>query len=48
VLDSATYSESSLIDWIAKAPRHVLANNLGLPAENFAAATKRSVIISAS
>jgi oxalate decarboxylase len=48
VLDSATYSESSLIDWIAQAPRHVLANNLGVPAENFAAATNRSVIISAS
>jgi oxalate decarboxylase len=48
ILDSGTYSESSLSDWIAKAPRHVLANNLGLPAESFAAATNRSAIIPAS
>jgi oxalate decarboxylase len=47
-LDSGTYSESSLSDWIAKAPRHVLANNLGVPAESFPASTNRSVIIAAS
>jgi oxalate decarboxylase len=47
VLDASMYSESSLSDWIAKAPRHVLANNLGVPAESFAAATNRSVIVAA-
>jgi len=47
VVDSNTYSESTLSDWIAKAPRHVLANNLGLPAEIFTTAKNRSVIIAA-
>src|ERR1700682_6464476 len=31
VLDSSTYHESSLSDWLAKAPRHLLANNFGIP-----------------
>jgi oxalate decarboxylase len=31
VLDSGTYHESSLSDWLAKAPRHLLANNFGIP-----------------
>ncbi len=31
VLDSGTYHESSLSDWLAKAPRHLLANNFGVP-----------------
>ena len=48
VLDSGTYAESSLSEWIAKAPHHVLANNLGLPAETFTAVTNRSVIVAAS
>src|SRR3984893_4365120 len=48
VLDSGTYAESSLSEWIAKAPRHVLANNLGVPAESFASATNRSAIVPAS
>jgi oxalate decarboxylase len=48
VLNSGTYSESSLSDWIAKAPRHVLANNLGVPAESFSAAENRSVIVAAT
>jgi oxalate decarboxylase len=30
VLDSGTYHESSLSDWLAKAPRHLLANNFGV------------------
>jgi oxalate decarboxylase len=30
VLDSGTYRESSLADWVTKAPRHLLANNLGI------------------
>jgi oxalate decarboxylase len=48
VLDSGTYSESSLSDWIAKAPGHVLANNLGVPADTFARVTNRSAIVAAS
>jgi oxalate decarboxylase len=47
VLDSSRYSESSLSDWIAKAPRHVLANNLGVPAEMLSAAANKSVIVAA-
>jgi oxalate decarboxylase len=47
VLDNGTYSESLLSDWITKAPRHVLANNLGVPVESVSAATNRSVIIAA-
>jgi oxalate decarboxylase len=31
VLDSGTYHESSLSEWLAKAPRHLLANNFGIP-----------------
>jgi oxalate decarboxylase len=31
VLDSGTYRENTLTDWVTKAPRHLLANNLGLP-----------------
>lgn len=45
-LDSGTYREVSLSDWIAKAPRQLLANNLGLPEEAFAnAGRKKSVIV---
>lgn len=49
VLDSGAYHESSLGDWLAKAPRHLLANNFGLPeaaVANFG--RKRMVIASAS
>ena len=31
VLDSNRYEEATLSDWMKRAPRHVLANNLGLP-----------------
>jgi oxalate decarboxylase len=48
VLDSGAYSESSLSDWIARAPRHALANNLGLPADAFTAVTGNAVIRAAS
>jgi oxalate decarboxylase len=48
VLDSGVYSESSLADWIAKAPRHVLANNLGLPAQTVTPVANRSVIVAAN
>lgn len=49
VLDSGAYHESSLGDWLAKAPRHLLANNFGVPeaaVANFR--RKRMVIASAS
>lgn len=49
VLDGGAYHESSLGDWLAKAPRHLLANNFGLPeaaVANFG--RKRMVIASAS
>jgi oxalate decarboxylase len=48
VLDSGTYSESSLSDWIARAPRYVLANNLGVPTEAFTSIKNGSVIVAAS
>lgn len=35
-LDSGTYQEASLSDWIANVPAHLLANNLGLPEAAFA------------
>ena len=31
VLNSGVYSESSLSAWLGNAPRHLLANNFGLP-----------------
>ena len=40
-LDSGTYSEALLSDWIARVPRQLLANNLGLPEQTFAALTMR-------
>jgi oxalate decarboxylase len=48
-LDRGTYHESSLGDWLAKAPRHLLANNFGVSeaaVANFG--RKRMVIASAS
>src|ERR1044072_1917867 len=36
VLDSPHYEEATLSDWMKRAPRHLLANNLGLPKEAFA------------
>jgi oxalate decarboxylase len=35
VLDSSRYEEATLSDWIKRAPRHVLANNLGLAEDAF-------------
>src|SRR5215470_6273847 len=49
VLDSGTYSEALLSDWIAKVPRQLLANNLGLPEKAFTSLTKsRTAIIAAA
>jgi oxalate decarboxylase len=45
VLDSATYHESSLSDWLAKAPRHLLANNFGIPEKAVASFAKKRMVI---
>jgi len=48
-LDNGSYQEASLSDWMAKAPRHLLANNLGLPNGDFATVPKKkSVIVAAA
>ena len=49
VLDKGVYSEALLSDWIAKVPRQLLANNLGLPEKAFTTlAQRRSSIIAAA
>ena len=48
VLDSATYHESTLSDWLAKAPRHLLANNFGMPEKTIANFNKKRMVISAA
>jgi oxalate decarboxylase len=45
VLDSASYHESSLSDWLAKAPRHLLANNFGMPEKAVANFGRKRVVI---
>ena len=45
VLDSGTYHESSLSDWLAKAPRHLLANNFGLAEKDVANFGKKRMVI---
>jgi oxalate decarboxylase len=48
-LDNGIYSEALLSDWIAKVPRQLLANNLGLPEQAFSNLTQaRSSIIAAA
>lgn len=47
VLDSPRYEEASLSDWMKRVPRHVLANNLGLPENAFSADRKgKAAVIS--
>jgi oxalate decarboxylase len=46
-LDSGSYHESSLSDWLANAPRHLLANNFGI-AETAVASFKKHPAISAA
>lgn len=46
VLDSGDYHESSLSDWLAKAPRHLLANNFGFPETAVANFNKKRMVIS--
>src|ERR1700681_4658471 len=43
-----TYHESSLSDWLAKAPRHLLANNFGMPEKSIANFNKKRMVISAA
>jgi oxalate decarboxylase len=47
VLDSGTYRESSLSDWLAKAPRHLLANNFGIAEKDVANFSRKRMVISA-
>jgi len=47
VLDSGTYHESSLSDWLAKAPRHLLANNFGIKEQDVARFAQRRTIVTA-
>jgi oxalate decarboxylase len=48
-LDSGKYQETSLWDWMAKAPRHLLANNFGVPEAALADfSKKRPVIVAAT
>jgi oxalate decarboxylase len=47
VLDSGTYHESYLSDWLAKAPRHLLANNFGVLEKDVANFSKTRMTISA-
>lgn len=47
VWDSGTFSESTLADWLAHAPRHVLANNFGMPETAVPQFGKRSPIVAA-
>jgi oxalate decarboxylase len=47
VLDSGTYRESSLSDWLAKAPRHLLANNFGMPEAAVAHFGRKRTVITA-
>jgi len=45
VLDSGTYHESSLSDWLAKAPRHLLANNFGVTEKAVANFGRKRMVI---
>ena len=44
-LDKGQYTESSLVDWVAKAPLHLLANNLSTPEASLAALRKPMAVI---
>src|ERR1700712_4533742 len=45
VLDSGSYQETSLSDWVQRVPAHLLANNLGLPDEAFAKLSRKTSVI---
>ena len=48
VWDSGTFSESTLADWLAHAPRHILANNFGMPESTVPQFGKRPLIVAAA
>ena len=48
MMDSRSYHESSLSDWLAKAPRHLLANNFGIVEAAVASFPKHLAISAAS
>jgi len=48
VLDNAAYHESSLSDWLAKAPRHLLANNFGIAEKDVANFGRKRMVIAPS
>jgi oxalate decarboxylase len=45
VLDNAIYQEGSLSDWLAKAPRHLLANNFGVSEQAVAKFSRKRMAI---
>ncbi|WP_426424962.1 cupin domain-containing protein [Bradyrhizobium genosp. A] len=47
-LDSGTYHESSLGNWLAKAPRHLLANNFGVSDAAVANFGRKRMIVAAA
>ena len=47
VLDSGSYQESALSDWLASAPRHLLANNFGVPEDSVISFVKEKSLVAA-
>jgi oxalate decarboxylase len=47
-LDSGAYRESSLTDWVSQAPRHLLANNFGVPEAAVASFGRKRTVIAAA
>jgi oxalate decarboxylase len=48
VLDSGTYHEIPLPDWLARAPRHLLANNFGIAEKDLANFGRKRMVIAPS
>jgi oxalate decarboxylase len=48
VWDSGTFSESTLTQWLHNAPRHLLANNLGMPQDAVPRFEERPLIVAAN
>jgi oxalate decarboxylase len=48
VLDSGTYRETTLSDWLTRAPRHLLSNNFGIEEAAVGKFKKRMVIATAN
>ena len=45
VLDSGVFQENTLSDWLTKAPRHLLANNFGVPEASVASFGRKKMVI---